>query len=125
MSTINFELSEEQLQIKNSIREFAESEMFRSLGYAYGRMFEELDVWLPRRHIECDFLSAARLDDLLEVSCWVPKIGTTSLTLAFEVHRGGELIATASYVLVAVDRHSFAKLPIPEKLIQALADLKG
>jgi acyl-CoA thioester hydrolase len=105
--------------------EFAESEMFRSLGFAYGRMFEELDVWLPRRHIECDFLSAARLDDLLEVSCWVPKIGNTSLTLAFEVHRQGKLLATASYVLVAVDRHSFDKLPIPEKLVQAMADLRG
>lgn len=105
--------------------EFAESEMFGSLGFAYGRMFEELDVWLPRRHIECDFLSAARLDDLLHVSCWVSKIGTTSLSLSFEVHREATLIATAGYVLVAVDRHSFAKVPIPEKLIVALQGLRG
>ncbi|MFN8607422.1 MAG: thioesterase family protein [Vulcanimicrobiota bacterium] len=105
--------------------EFAESEMFRSLGFAYGRMFEELDVWLPRRHIHCDFLTAARLDDLLEVSCWVARIGKTSLTLAFEVQREGTLIATAGYVLVAVDRHSFAKVPLPEKLIQSLENLRG
>lgn len=105
--------------------EFAESEMFRSLGFAYGRMFEELDVWLPRRHIECDFLSAARIDDLLEVSCWVSNIGNTSLALSFEVHRDQALLVTAGYVLVAVDRHSFAKVPIPEKLVLALQGLRG
>lgn len=108
--------------------EFAESEMFRHVGFAYGRMFEELDVWLPRRHIECDFLVAARIDDLLEVTCWVSHIGQTSLKLSFEVTRpehGQTIIATASYVLVAVERHTFAKVPIPEKLTQALRDLRG
>jgi len=108
--------------------EFAESEMFRSLGFAYGRMFEELDVWLPRRHIECDFLIAARLDDLLEVACWVSHIGTTSMKLAFEVTRpliGPDVIATASYVLVAVERRGFAKVAIPPKLVQALQGLQG
>ena len=108
--------------------EFAESEMFRSLGFAYGRMFDELDVWLPRRHIECDFLIAARLDDLLEVACWVSHIGKTSMKLAFEVTRpliGPELIATASYVLVAVERREFAKVPIPAKLVEALQGLQG
>ena len=108
--------------------EFAESEMFRSVGFAYGRMFEQLDVWLPRRHIECDFLIAARIDDLLEVACWVSHIGKTSMKLAFEVTRpliGPEVIATASYVLVAVDRREFAKVAIPEKLILALQGLQG
>jgi len=108
--------------------EFAESEMFRSVGFAYGRMFEELDVWLPRRHIECDFLIAARLDDLLEVTCWVSHIGNTSMRLAFEVTRpliGPEVIATASYVLVAVERREFAKAALPQKLVQALQDLRG
>lgn len=108
--------------------EFAESEMFRSLGQSYGKLFDELDIWLPRRHIECDFLEAARLDDLLEVSCWVSHIGRTSLKLAFEVRipeRSPQIVATASYVLVAVDRRSFGKVPVPEALSRSLETYRG
>ena len=45
--------------------EIAETELFRAVGLSYGRMFDELDIWLPRAHLECDFRSAAQLDDLL------------------------------------------------------------
>jgi len=34
-------------------------------------------IWLPRVHLECDFHRATRLDDLLEVSVFVGKIGRT------------------------------------------------
>jgi YbgC/YbaW family acyl-CoA thioester hydrolase len=106
--------------------EFAESEMFRDLGFPYGKMFERLDVWLPRRHIQCDFLALVRLDDLLEVSCWVSDIGRTSLKLAFEVHLpDGTLAATASYVLVAVERGAFQKTAVPADLVAAAAKYRG
>ncbi len=109
--------------------EFAESEMFRSLGHSYGKMFDQLDIWLPRRHIECEFLKPARLDDLLQVSCWVSRIGETSLTLGFEVRipeRGPDIVATASYVLVAVARgEQFDKVAVPPELIRSLAIYRG
>jgi len=50
--------------------EFAETELFRAAGLHYGVMFDELKIWLPRVHLECDFHSAARLDDILEVNVW-------------------------------------------------------
>ncbi|HZG51948.1 MAG TPA: hypothetical protein VEZ40_07425, partial [Pyrinomonadaceae bacterium] len=31
--------------------EIAETELFRAVGLPYGRMFDELDVWLPRAHL--------------------------------------------------------------------------
>ena len=64
--------------------EIAETELFRAAGLPYGVVFDELNIWLPRVHLECDFHRAAQLDDLLEVSVWVGKIGTTSLRLNFE-----------------------------------------
>src|SRR6202011_6348299 len=84
--------------------EFAETELFRAIGLPYGRIFDELDIWLPRVHIECDFKRAARLDDLLAVSVWVGRIGTKSVRLDFEVRRNDEadLIARAHFVLAAV-----------------------
>ena len=55
----------------HSLFEFAETELFREVGLQYGVMFDELKIWLPRVHLECDFRRAARLDDLLEVSVFV------------------------------------------------------
>jgi YbgC/YbaW family acyl-CoA thioester hydrolase len=103
--------------------EFAETELFRSVGLPYGVMFDELDVWLPRVHLECDFRRAARLDDLLEVSVYVGRIGTKSLRLNFEVRRKDEdaLVAEAHFVLAAVRRETFETVAIPEELRQRLA----
>jgi YbgC/YbaW family acyl-CoA thioester hydrolase len=103
--------------------EFAETELFREVGLPYSVMFDELDVWLPRAHLECDFKRAARLDDLLEVCVYVGKIGTKSLHLNFEVYRKGEeeLIANAHFVLVTVKRDTFETVSLPKALIERLA----
>jgi YbgC/YbaW family acyl-CoA thioester hydrolase len=107
--------------------EIAETELFRSVGMPYGKIFDELDIWLPRVHLECDFHRAAQMDDLLEVSVYVGRIGRTSLRLNFEVRRRNEageiekkLMATAHFVLVSTDRKNLKPLPIPERLRQAL-----
>ncbi len=103
--------------------EFAETELFRAVGLPYGVMFDELDVWLPRAHLECDFRHAAQLDDLLEVSVYVGRVGTKSLRLNFEVRRKGEevIIAEAHFVLVAVRRDTFETVVVPDELKRLLA----
>ncbi|HWS99243.1 MAG TPA: thioesterase family protein [Pyrinomonadaceae bacterium] len=103
--------------------EFAETELFRAVGLPYGVIFDELDVWLPRAHLECDFRRAAQLDDLLEVAVFVGRVGTKSLRLDFEVRRKGEapLVAEAHFVLVAVRRDTFDTVPLPEELKRRLA----
>jgi len=106
--------------------EIAETELFRSVGMPYGRVFDELDIWLPRVHLECDFRRAAQLDDLLEVSVYVGKIGRTSMRLNFEVRRKSsdgkleeDLIATAHFVMVATNRDGLQPVPVPEELRRA------
>jgi acyl-CoA thioester hydrolase len=102
--------------------EFAETELFRAVGLPYSVMFDELDVWLPRAHIECDFRHAAQLDDLLVVSVYVGRTGTKSLRLNFEVRRKGEaqIIAEANFVLVCVRRDTFETVPVPAELKRRL-----
>ena len=107
--------------------EIAETELFRAVGMPYGKLFDELDIWLPRVHLECDFHRAPRLDDLLEVSVYVGNIGRTSLRLDFEVRRKTEdgtiekdLMATAHFVLVATDRANLKPIPVPEALREKL-----
>ena len=103
--------------------EFAETELFRAVGLPYGEMYDRLDVWLPRAHLECDFRQAARLDDLLEVGVYVGRIGTKSLRLDFEVRRKGDpsIVADAHFVLVAVRRHTFESVSVPDELRRRLA----
>ncbi len=103
--------------------EFAETELFRAVGLPYSVMFDELDIWLPRVHLECDFRHAAQLDDLLEVSVSVGRFGNKSMRLNFEVRRKGEdiLIADAHFVLVAVRKDTFESVPVPDLLRQRLS----
>src|SRR5260370_29777545 len=106
--------------------EIAETELFRAAGMPYGKVFDELDIWLPRVHLECDFRRVAQLDDLLEVSVYVGNVGKTSLRLNFEVRRKKPdgtveegLIATAHFILVAVRRDTMDPIPVPEELRNA------
>ena len=107
--------------------EIAETELFRAVGLPYGKIFDELNIWLPRVHLECDFHRAAQMDDLLEVSVYVARIGKSSLRLNFEVRKRNEagvieekLMATAHFVLVSTDRANLKPLPVPEELRHAL-----
>lgn len=108
--------------------EIAETELFRAASMPYGKVFDELDIWLPRVHLECDFRRVAQLDDLLEVSAYVGSMGKTSLRLNFEVRRKQAdgsveegLIATAHFVLVAVRRESLNPIQVPDELRRAFA----
>jgi YbgC/YbaW family acyl-CoA thioester hydrolase len=107
--------------------EIAETELFRAVGLPYGKIFEELNIWLPRVHLECDFHRAAQMDDLLEVTVYVARIGKSSLRLNFEVRKRNEageieekLMATAHFVLVSTARANLKPLPVPEELRRAL-----
>ncbi|HMF55959.1 MAG TPA: thioesterase family protein [Pyrinomonadaceae bacterium] len=103
--------------------EIAETEMFRAAGMPYSRIFDDMEVWLPRVHLECDFRRAAQLDDLLEVCVYVGSFGRTSMRINFEVRRKGEepLVAEAHFVLAAVRHDTFETVPIPEEFKRRLA----
>jgi len=103
--------------------ELAETEFFREVGLAYGQMFDELGIWLPRVHLECDFHKVARLDDLLQVSVYVGRFGSKSMKLNFEVRRLSDeaLVATAHFILAAVKQDTFETVAIPSELKERLA----
>jgi YbgC/YbaW family acyl-CoA thioester hydrolase len=95
----------------------AEAELFRSCGLSYKTLFEELGLWLPRVHVECDFRHPVTLDELLVVQAFFGKIGKSSIHLNFEVTRKdqpGIVVATGKYVLVAVKQGQFTPTAVPE-----------
>jgi YbgC/YbaW family acyl-CoA thioester hydrolase len=102
----------------------AEVELFRSCGLSYRRLFEEIGVWLPRVHVECDFFHPVTLDELLVVDAYFGRIGASSIHLNFEVRRSEDrdvVVATGKYILVAVKKGEFKPAPVPDQLRRALA----
>ena len=69
-----------------------------------------------------EWRSPARFDDVLEISAWASRIGTTSLTLSTEMRRAGEaaVLATSETVYVHVDPKTFTKRPIAPEMRAAL-----
>jgi acyl-CoA thioester hydrolase len=103
--------------------EIAETELFRAVGLPYSDLFDRLNVWLPRVQIHFDFRQPLVLDDLIEVSVHVARIGNKSLTLRFEVAKKGKsgLVAEGHVVLVCVNRESFESVPVPAEIVQRLS----
>ena len=103
--------------------EIAETEMFRHCGLAYARMFDQYDIFLPRKAVHSEFYWPARLDDRLRIAAYVGKVGNKSLTLHFDVLRADKhaLGAAGWMVLVCVDRKRLKPTPLPAGLIAALA----
>lgn len=101
----------------------AEAELFRSAGLSFGVMFDDVGIWLPRAHVECDFFIPVRLDELLTVDAWVGHIGRSSLHLEFEVRRKSEpesVVATGRYVLVCVKQGELIPAPLPDLVRERL-----
>ena len=66
----------------------------------------------------------ARIDDVLEISAWVSRIGTTSFTLSTEMRRAGEtaVLVTTETTYVHVDHKTFTKRAIAPEMRAALED---
>lgn len=69
-----------------------------------------------------EWKTSARFDDVLEVSMWTSRIGTTSFTLSAEIRRAAtaDLIATVETTYVHVDHATFTKREIEPRMRAAL-----
>lgn len=98
--------------------ELAETEFFRSIGMPATRLRDEFGIWLVRRRVECDFYQPVLLDEELEVSVLVERVGRTSITLGFLARKSleGTHAAESRYALVAVDSRELTPIALPSEL---------
>src|SRR5947208_11591023 len=73
--------------------ESAECEFLRSRGLSVKLEWEGQAIGFPRVSASCDYVKPARFEELLDVSVTIDRIGTKSVTYAFEFTRDGERIA--------------------------------
>jgi acyl-CoA thioester hydrolase len=92
----------------------ARIETFRALDYTYARVVAE--GWqLVIRRVQCDYLSPARMDDVLSVRVTVTAMTRATLQLRFECRRDGTLIARGVNTYVFLDLRG-KPLRVPEGL---------
>ena len=86
------------------------TEFLRAEGVHHSELAQER-IAFAVRSMEIDFPRAARIDDLLVVDTAVVEVSGARLTLDQSIERGGELIARAKVVVVAVKDGKATRLP--------------
>jgi tol-pal system-associated acyl-CoA thioesterase len=103
-----------------SFFERARTEFLRSIGFDIGRLAAE-GVLFALHRLEMEFLKPARLDDALEVTAAVGRLGRTSALFVQTVELADGAVATqATLSLVCVSATRFRPMGIPEPLRAAL-----
>ena len=73
--------------------ESAECEFLRSRGLSVKLDWEGQTIGFPRVSATCDYVKPATFEDVLDVAVSIDRVGTKSVTYAFEFTRGDDLIA--------------------------------
>src|SRR5688572_25532302 len=98
------------------------AEYWREIGLPYPHGYVDRyanDVFLRKATVE--YLGSARYDDALAVLARVLKLGRTSMTFVFEIHRedpepSAAPLVTAELVYVNADPKTMKPAPLPEDL---------
>ena len=93
--------------------EAAETALMRRIGLMEG--------WsdYPRRHVEADYLKVLVFEDDVEVRLRVERVGTSSITYAWEIAKAGEVAVQGSHTVVHVDEDGRAS-ELPDAVRAAL-----
>ena len=108
--------------------EEVEHELLRELGLAVMMSDAEGRVSWPRVHASCDYRSALRFEDVVEVEMTVQQLGTSSVHYEFRFRCQGREIADGKVVAVCC---RFApdgtpkSMPIPEWIVEKLNEEKS
>lgn len=83
--------------------EIARTDLYRANGGSY-RDFEESGLFVVVVRVDCRYRLPARYDDVLHVAVKIERMTQAKIEQVYEVHRGGDLLATAKVTLAVVDR---------------------
>ena len=100
------------------------ADYWRAIGLAYPEGYVERyanDVYLRKATLE--YLGSARYDELLTVYCRVARLGRSSMTFVFEIHRDDNdaPLVTAELVYVNADPKTMKSEPLPQELRARIA----
>ena len=80
--------------------ESAECEFLRSRGLSVKLDWEGQTIGFPRVSASCDYIKPTTFEDLLDVAVMIDRVGTKSVTYAFEFFKGPDLLAKGQITAV-------------------------
>ena len=95
------------------------TEYLRALGHNQTDILQTYNIFLAVRHVEVDYRTTAKLDDLLEMETEIVAIGNTSMNVHQILRRGATLVAAIKTTIVAISPAGRATR-IPPQLRQIL-----
>lgn len=106
--------------------EQAEHELLRSVGLSVVMHDAAGQISWPRVAAKCDYQSAARFEDVLEIEVRIARLGEKSVTYACQFSRGGKPIAAGEITSVCcriADHQPPQSIAIPTFFREKLASL--
>jgi acyl-CoA thioester hydrolase len=107
--------------------EIAEHEMLRSiLGQDAHFQYEGMEIGWPRAKATCNFVSPARLGDILEIRVLIRRKGRRSMTYGFEIGCSERRIAEGEVVTICcrMDVKPMKSVDIPTPLADRLEEYR-
>ncbi|WP_232725429.1 acyl-CoA thioesterase [Bacillus sp. FJAT-44742] len=104
----------------------AVTEYFRTvISPDWMQLAEENVFDLVVRKMTLEFLSPAKLDDMLQVHCRVKKIGTSSMTFEYVITRDEEVLVQAESIQVCFDSTAGKAKAIPKEVVDKISSFEG
>lgn len=91
-------------------------DLFEAEGLDFDTLFHENAYVFVIVHAESDYLAPLKVGNKLEVHVSIEKMGTSSITMLYNIYRATELVGTAKTVHVALDAKTRSKVSIPDDL---------
>jgi len=101
------------------ITDVAMTEFFRDLGWTY-RELNDIGVDPSVVHLEADFVSPARFDDVLDIVAECTRMGSSSFTLHTLFENESVRVAEFSITYVNVDATLGKSSPLPAQVLDTL-----
>jgi len=105
--------------------ERARTEWLRHLGFDHQQLQHRYGVMFIVRSLEMKFMRPAQLDDLVDVSVDVSRLGRAQVTLAQEVHCNDETLLRAKVNLACVTSGNFRPQALPNDIGMAFSTIAG
>lgn len=96
------------------------TEWLRSKGLQQSAMREQANVVLAIRKMDIDFISPARLDDVLTVSTEVVSHSKVAMEVKQEMYVAGVLVAKAEVQIVSLNAEKFKPMRFPTEYLEAI-----
>jgi acyl-CoA thioester hydrolase len=75
--------------------------------------------------LNIDFRSSVTEPTSVDVRVWVPELGTSSFTMAYELVQGGRVVAEAETTNVAIDPATGETRALPDEWREAIVEYEG